>query len=90
MPQKQDPQTEILQRTRRIETRLTKMMIGLGVATETQKPQFTGNDGGRARIVLPSPHSSLQEIASCVPPGWCGLVDVYLGGDRIVTLDYSR
>lgn len=85
-----DALTEVRGRTRRIETRLTQLMIGLGISTDSQKPEFLA---GQARtqagyaVVLPSPHSSLREILAAIPAHAIGTpVDLYLGADRIAVL----
>jgi hypothetical protein len=95
MPQlpKADPAIETLTRTRRIETRLTALMIGLGIDTQAQKPEFVRPDTPdtftRAVVKLPSPHSSLREILACIPTGWAGEFDVLVGGDHVATLVVS-
>jgi hypothetical protein len=90
-PPKADPAIETLTRTRRIETRLTALMIGLGIDTQAQKPEFVKPRGedDRAIVKLPSPHSSLREILACVPTGWAGAFDVLVGGDHVATLVVS-
>lgn len=75
---------ETLQRVRRIETRMTQLMVGLGVPTHAQKPKFSpGVNGQPAHVELPSPHSSVKEALDAIPAGWPELVKVVIGGDVI-------
>ena len=71
---------ETLSRVKRIETRLTQLMIGLGIDTRSQKPQF---DANLTVIKLPSPHSSIKEILDSVPESCHDEVQVFLGNSRI-------
>lgn len=77
---------EVLDRARRIETRLTRLCTHVGVNIPTQRPMFGTPPGQSARIVVPSPHSTLQEILDSVPEMWDGAVDVYLGADRVAVI----
>lgn len=78
-----DPMTEVLQRMRRLETRVTTALIALGFDTQAQKPTF---DRRRGRLQLPSPHSSLLECTKAIPSDWSGAVEVFVGSDRVTTL----
>lgn len=79
---------EILQRARRIETRVTQLLVHLGIDAGAQKPIFDpGNLQGRATVTLPSRHSSLAEIIAAIPETFAGPVDVFIGGERIAVLD---
>lgn len=80
----QSPLDETLARTRRIETRLTQLMIGLGIGTKAEKPVFDSRDG---TTQIPSMHSSLQEILDNIPEGWQGPVGVYIGSRLLVTIE---
>lgn len=75
------PEVETLQRTRRIETRLTQLMIGLGIHTDAQKPVF--DDG---TLLAPSVHSSLKEIIDSVPADWQGPIRVFVGSTLVTTI----
>lgn len=90
MPQrdKLDPQTETLNRVRRMETRLTALLISMGVDTQAQKPVFVRPPSGEgsARVQLPSPHSSFKEILGSIPSGWAGEFDVMVGDDFVARL----
>lgn len=79
---KHDP-PEVLSRVRRIETRLTQLMVGLGVPTQAQKPKF---DAGSRTVTVPSIHSSLQEILDSIPEGWQGPVHVCIGSRQVATV----
>lgn len=82
------PEVETLQRARRIETRLTALCNAMGVGTNSQKPVFdAGNLQGRARVVLPSRHSTLAEVVAAIPETFDGEVDLVIGDERIATLD---
>lgn len=74
---------QTLSRVKRIETRLTQLMIGLGVDTRTQHPQF---DPDTRTVQLPSIHSSTKEILDSIPENCHDAVDVYLGAQRLFTL----
>lgn len=81
-PQKSRPEVEILQRVRRIETRLTAGLLELGLRTQRDKPIF--NNG---TVIVPSTHCSLQEIIDSLPASWHGPFDVLVGTDRVATID---
>lgn len=74
---------EVLQRVRRIETRLTQTMLVLGINTSAQKPEFDADNG---TITLPSPHTSMREILENIPTTWDGPVGVFVGDRQVVTL----
>ena len=74
---------EALSRLRRIETRLTQLMVGLGIDTRTQKPMF---DPSKSRVVVPSMHSSIQEITAAIPKDWTKPVELRIGGTCVGTL----
>lgn len=79
--------TEIRDRTRRIETRLTKFMTEMGVAAGNEPPHFlTGQprSGAGCTISVPTPHASLREILAAIPDSHVGVpVDIYLGIERL-------
>jgi len=74
---------EILSRSRRIETRLTQLMIRLGVDTTAQKPEF---DPVTSSVRVPSVHSSLHELLDSVPKEWKKPVRVCIGDDLLVVV----
>lgn len=85
---------ETLQRVRRIETRLTQLLVALGVDTISQKPKFgiydvPGPEREVAVVTLPSPHSSLKEALDIIPASWEGPVRVFVGDQMVATLDRS-
>ena len=53
---------ETAQRTRRIETRLTKFLEEQGLDLETRKPYWNGR-----AIILPNPACALAEIMAAIP-----------------------
>lgn len=78
---------ETLQRTRRVETKLTQMMIVMGIDTQSQKPLFVpGSASSGAKLVLPSPHCSLKEMIDNIPETWNGPVEVFIDDERVATL----
>lgn len=65
--------TEVLDRTRRIETRLTKFMEASGFDTKVRRPEWRG-DG----IHVPSPSTSIKDCLSVIPRDHDGsLIAVY-------------
>lgn len=78
-----DPQQEILERARRIETRVTRMMHALGVPSESQKAKF---DESAGTLLVTSPHASLRECLLAIPETVEGTVDVYVGSDYVATI----
>lgn len=81
---------ETLERTRRIETRLTKLALALGVDMPSQKPEFAPYIMEPSRLILPSPHTSMFEILAAIPRGWQGAVDVYIGQSYQTTLQFAQ
>lgn len=59
---------EILDRVRRIETRLTKFLEASGFDTQVQRPGFTP-DGF---LVIPTPSVSLRDCLEAIPREWYG------------------
>ncbi len=80
---KQSMEEEILARTRRIETRLTQLLIAQGIRTEASKPQFHLQS---STVQIPSIHSSLQEILDSLPRGWQGPITIRIGDTRVAEL----
>lgn len=80
-----DPHTrEILERARRIETRLTQLLIASGIDAQQQRPVF---DAKRARLTVPSPHSSLKEMLDNIPDGWQDrAIAVFCGNKHVTTV----
>lgn len=78
---------EIQQRTRRIETRLTQLMIAQGISTEHQRPMFDKQPGEHATLQMPSIHTSWKEISDALPDGFDGRVVMMVGDDAVGHLD---
>lgn len=76
--------TEVIQRVRRIETRLTSLLVHMGIDTPAQRPEF--RDG---TVHVPSPHSTLKEIVDSIPTDWSGPVAVYVGNQFLANVDRS-
>ena len=64
-----DVLTEIQQRLRRVETRLTRYMEAQGFETQVQKPRFESR-GTRGVIYVGTPNVTTKELVACVPPDW--------------------
>ena len=72
---------EVVDRVRRIETRLTKYLKEQGFDTHPARITFDRGD-----VVVPSKDCSLREIISVNPEDWDGEVFIMLGPDHIATL----
>lgn len=81
---RRDPQLETLQRARRIETRLTQLLVHFGITTQAQKPEF---DNGR--IYIPSKHTPLLEVIDAIPENWSGPIGVFIEADQVAVIDRS-
>ena len=81
-PRKTEHEREIIDRLRRMETRLTRYLDQNGFDIRTGKPKFE-----KGRLTIPSPQSSLKECLDAVPKDWAQPVDVYVGDDYLTTLD---
>lgn len=82
-----DP-NEQLNRTRRIETRVTQIALALGIRTDAQHPEFEVI-AGHGTLTLPSLHSSMREILDNIPKTWDGPVKVFIGDEPLITIDRS-
>lgn len=79
---------EILDRTRRIETRLTVLAKALGINVGGGSPVWNDEAG---RVQVPSPNCSLAECMRVVPEGMrCNDIDVYVGDDYLMTFFVER
>ena len=72
---------EVVDRTRRIETRLTRYLKEQGFDTHPARIVFSQGD-----VQVPSKDCTLREIISVIPEDWDGEVFVMLGSDHIATL----
>ena len=79
--------TEDTKRLRRIETRVTQLAIALGIPTRAQKPVFNPD---KASVVVPSMHSSLQEILDSIPVDWHRPVTVSIKGRGVLDVQLPR
>ena len=68
---------EILQRSRRIETRLTRMLESEGIATGIQRPWWMDD-----KVMIPSPTTTIDAILKVIPEGWPNPVRVVLKEDQ--------
>lgn len=74
---------ELLDRVRRIETRVTKIGHAMGVDVGGGRPSW---DVKRGCVVLPSPNCSIAECVNIVPASREGPVDVYVGDQFICAI----
>lgn len=83
MSDQRDQMQEVLDRMRRMETRLTKFLMTMGFDTETHRPLW--RDG---TIHLPSPSASLKSCLEVIPDSWPtgSAVHVSHAGKTLVTL----
>jgi hypothetical protein len=72
---------EILDRCRRIETRLTKFLEQQGFDTETRRPVF---HSATSTLDVPSPEVSLKDCLAAVPQHWTALITVEHKGGEIL------
>lgn len=81
-----DKLNEIHERTRRIETRLTRFMESMGVDAGGKKPIWA--DGA---VVLPSLSCSVHQLMAAIPEGWGREkpVRVVMNGAVIYTMSLS-
>lgn len=82
-PTQSRPEVETLQRARRIETRLTTLMIGLGIETGAQKPVY---DQATRQLDVLSLHVSLKEILDSLPQSSAEPISLVIGGRRVASL----
>jgi hypothetical protein len=70
---------EVRDRTRRIETRLTKWLESIGFETHAQKPLWFGPDDqvavSDAFVELPSLYVSIKDILESIPPGYIETIE---------------
>lgn len=77
---------ETVSRTRRIETRVTQLLVGMGFDTESQKPHW---DPTAASLSLPSPHTSFKECLAAIPNDWTKDVKLFIGNELVGTFRRS-
>lgn len=68
---------EILQRSRRIETRLTRLLETEGISTGIQRPWWMDD-----RVMIPSPMTTIDAILKVIPQGWPTPAQVVLREDQ--------
>ena len=68
---------EVLQRARRIETRLTRLLETEGISTGIQRPWWMED-----RVMLPSPMTTIDAILKTIPEGWPKPVQIILKEDQ--------
>lgn len=82
MPPPQEPLSEILSRTRRIETRLTAFIESQGVQTKGQKPEYL-----HGRLQIPTPNCSIKECLDAIPAEARNqTVHVYVGSEHVTSI----
>lgn len=79
-----EPNREVLDRVRRIETRLTKIGDHMGVDTGGGKPFW---NAAQKRVIIPTPNCSMGDILRAVPDELKGEeIDVFVHGEYLLTL----
>lgn len=73
---------EVVERTRRIETRLTKFMEQEGFDTQVARAAWLNN----GTVTVPSLAISLKEILAIIPEGHEGAVPIMHKGQRVAVL----
>jgi hypothetical protein len=68
---------EVLQRSRRIETRLTRLLETEGIQTGIQRPWWMDD-----RVMIPSPMTTIDAVLKCIPEGWSSPAQVILKEDQ--------
>jgi hypothetical protein len=68
---------EVLQRARRIETRLTRLLETEGIQTGIQRPWWMDD-----RVMIPSPMTTIDAVLKCIPENWPNTVQVVLKEDQ--------
>lgn len=68
---------EILQRSRRIETRLTRLLETEGIQTGIQRPWWMDD-----KVMIPSPMTTIDAILKVIPESWPDPVRVVLKEDQ--------
>lgn len=77
-----EAQRELLDRTRRIETRLTRYLAAQGFDVDSQKPQ---HDARANRLTVPSRRIAIQDCLDAIP---CGpAVEVFIGDESLCWLE---
>jgi hypothetical protein len=76
-----DAQRELLDRLRRMETRLTRFMEWSGMDTEVRRPVW--NNGA---LILPTDATSLRDCLAHIPQDWVGDVTLIHKGMTIATI----
>lgn len=77
MPGDRASLVEVLQRSRRIETRLTRLLETEGIQTGIQRPWWMDD-----RVMIPSPMTTIDAILKVIPEGWPHTVQVMLKDDQ--------
>lgn len=81
-----EPRNEVLDRVRRIETRLTKLLTHFGISPGAERPSW---ESGVVRV--PSRRAQLEDILSVVPHGYGKEeFDVYVGEDYLCSMFVDR
>jgi hypothetical protein len=72
---------EVLQRSRRIETRLTRLLESEGIQTAIQRPWWMDD-----RVMLPSPMTTIDAILKCIPEQWPKPVPIVFKDEQYLTV----
>lgn len=83
-PASDDPAVqEILDRVRRLESRVTALTNKMGFTVPVTKPRWVARDGAApAKVIVPSPETALDEILAAIPEDYHDTVVVRIGQDK--------
>lgn len=82
-PQFAEQLKEVLQRVRRLETRVTMYLESQGFDTQVQRPKW---DADRKTVALPSRATSLKDILAVIPKDTKGEIDLEFETEVLATL----
>lgn len=75
-----DETKEVLDRLRRIETRVTKYLIERGFDTQSVQPKWDHN-GDNGVVHIPSTKVALQDVLEAIPDGHTDDVAIYIDNE---------
>ena len=74
------PIDEVVDRCRRIETRLTQYLETIGFDTQALRPVYEPSRDGRAALLLPNINVSVKDVLAALPDGVADEVLLVLNG----------
>lgn len=86
----QTVEEETLDRVRRTETRVSKIMLHLGIDLVAEKPVFSKEPGEHGIVQLPSPNVTLREVLEAIPSAHKrSYIRLRVGNETIGRLDLT-